>query len=107
MPDAPPPATSPADLSADRHRDLVGRRHEPWVRRGVLVVFVALIALGLANVFGQRATTSSAAGAAAELTVEAPSRLRGGLLGQGVIRVTRSDGSRGRGSSSTAGGSPA
>ena len=54
---------------------------------GVLVVFVALIALGLANVFGQRATTSSAAGAAAELTVEAPSRLRGGLLGQGVIRV--------------------
>ena len=65
MPDAPPPATSPPDLSADRHRDLVGRRHEPWVRRGVLVVFVAVIALGLANVFGQRATTSSAAGAAA------------------------------------------
>ncbi|HSJ74423.1 MAG TPA: hypothetical protein VK904_08910 [Miltoncostaeaceae bacterium] len=79
--------TPPADLSADRHRDLAGRGHEPWVRRGVLLVFLALIALGLANVFGQRATTSSASGAAAELTVEAPERLRGGVLGQGVIRV--------------------
>ena len=72
---------------------------------GVLLVLAALIALGLANVFGQRATTS-AAGAAAELTVEAPDRLRGGLLGQGTT-ASRPDRSRGRGSSSTAGGSPA
>ena len=35
----------------------------------------------------QRATTSSAGGAAGELAVEAPERLRGGLIGQGTIRV--------------------
>jgi hypothetical protein len=87
MPNEQPPATPIADLSAERHRDLSGRGHEPWVRRGILVVFLALAALGLANVFGQRATTSSAAGAAAELTLTAPERLRGGLLAQGVISV--------------------
>ncbi len=87
MPDAPPPVTPPADLSVERHRDLVGRAYEPWVRRAVLAIFVAIAALGLANVFGQRATTSSASGAAAELTLEAPDRLRGGIIAQGTIEV--------------------
>src|SRR5262245_16614951 len=87
MPDEQPPATPFADLSADRHRDLAGRRYQPWVRRGTLTVFLVVAALGLANVFGQRATRSTAGDAAAELTVEAPERLRGGLIGQGTIRV--------------------
>jgi hypothetical protein len=77
----------PAGLSAGRHRDLMGRRHEPWIRRAVLLLLVAAIALGLANVFGQRASTSSAAGPSAELEVEAPWVLRGGVLGQLVVRV--------------------
>lgn len=87
MPDDRQPQSLLTDLSPDRHLDLVGRRHEPWVRRAVLVLLLALVALGLANVFGQKAATSSAAGAAAELTLEAPDRLRGGVLGQGTIRV--------------------
>jgi hypothetical protein len=77
----------PAGLTAERNRDLQGRRHEPWIRRAVLVVFVAAIALGLANVAGQRASTSAAEGPAAELSVTAPAALRGGLLGQLEIRV--------------------
>jgi hypothetical protein len=87
MPDAPPPETPPSGLAADRHRDLAGRSHEPWVRRAILLAFLAVAALGLANVFGQRAATSSAAGDAGELTLEAPDRLRSGLIGQGTIRV--------------------
>ncbi len=77
----------PAGISAERDRDLAGRGHEPWVRRAVLLALVAVLALGLANVFGQRSTTSVAAEPAAELTVRAPASLRGGLLGQLVVRV--------------------
>jgi hypothetical protein len=87
MPDDRQPQSLLADLPPDRHLDLAGRGYEPWVRRAVLVLFLALVALGLANVFGQKAATSSAAGAAAELTIEAPDRLRAGVLGQGTIRV--------------------
>jgi hypothetical protein len=77
----------PDGLSAERDRDLGGRRHEPWVRRVFLLALLALVALGLAGVFGQRASTTAADGPAATLSLDAPDRLRGGLLGQGVIRV--------------------
>jgi hypothetical protein len=87
MPEPPTPVTRSAGLSAARHRDLAGRSHEPWVRRAIVAIFLALVALGLANVFGQRATTSSASGAAAELTLEVPDRLRGGIISQGTIEV--------------------
>ncbi len=77
----------PEGLEPKRHRDLRGRGHEPWVRRIVVCALLAVLALGLANVLGQRATSSSASEAAARLSVTAPQTLRGGLLWQGVIRV--------------------
>jgi hypothetical protein len=77
----------PDQISVPRHRDLAGRRMEVWLRRGALLVLLGICAAGLANVFGQRARTSVAAGPAATLRVEAPDRLRGGLLGQVLIRV--------------------
>jgi hypothetical protein len=53
----------------------------------VLTVLAALAALGLANVFGQRPTTSRAATPAAVLSVYAPDRVRGGLLYTARFRV--------------------
>jgi hypothetical protein len=77
----------PDGLRRERHLDLRSRRFEPWARRAVLAVILAGLALGLANVFGQHATSSSSAGAAGELSVTIPDRLRGGVLGQGTIRL--------------------
>jgi hypothetical protein len=85
------PGGLPDGLARERHLDLVGRGHEPWARRAVLLVLLAAIALGLAGVFGQRAISSSATAPAAGLTVTAPDRLRGGLLWQGTIRVAARD----------------
>jgi hypothetical protein len=82
-----PPDGLTDGLARDRHLDLAGRGHEPWVRRAVLLLLLAGLALGLANVFGQRSTSSSTPAAAADLTVTAPERLRGGLLWQGTIRI--------------------
>ena len=71
-------ADVPESLERARHRDLVGMR-EPIIRRVCLVLLVALCAAGLANLFGQRPSTSKAATAAASLSLYAPSRLRSGL----------------------------
>jgi hypothetical protein len=77
----------PQGIDRERHVELRGRTRQPWVRRIVLALVVAFLGLGLANVFGQRATTSSASEPAAALTVEAPDTVRGGLMAQGLIRV--------------------
>lgn len=50
------------------------------VRRIGLVCLCAILLAGLLNLFGQRPSTTSAAGPAARLKVYAPSRVRGGLL---------------------------
>jgi hypothetical protein len=77
----------PEGLGRERHVELAGRGYEPWVRRAVFLLFLAALGLGLANVFGQRAASSTAPAAAADLSLTAPERLRGGLLWQGTIRV--------------------
>lgn len=71
-------ADVPEHLDPGLHRDLAGRAAEPWVRRAVLLVLVAVLAIGLANVFGQQASTTEVAGAAATLRMSAPSAIRGG-----------------------------
>jgi hypothetical protein len=63
-----------------RHRDLVGRRHEAWVRRGLLVLVGIVPLLAVLNLFGQRPHLEVVSGGAAQLEVYAPSHLRGGLL---------------------------
>jgi hypothetical protein len=64
----------------ERHRDLAGRRNYPWVRRLLLTLVLGICVLGLADLFGQRPSTSHAAAPGAVLTVYAPERVRGGLL---------------------------
>jgi hypothetical protein len=77
----------PDGLIRERSSD---RRHPDaatWVRRAILVLPAILIVLGLANVFGQRATDSVASSPAADLDVSAPAHLRGGLMFQVRIQV--------------------
>lgn len=72
-------ADVPDQLTLRVNRDREGRR-DHHVRR-VLTAFIALIILlGTLNTFGQRPHTTSAAGPAAQLSVYAPSRVRGGLF---------------------------
>ena len=80
-------AELPAGLSVHRHRDLEGRTRQPWYRRTLLALVSVLPVLALLNVFGQKPTTSRASGPAATFTVDAPERLRGGLIYQGRFEV--------------------
>ena len=77
----------PDYIDRARHRELSGRTRARWGRRAVLVVLLAFVVAGLANVFGQRATTSVAQGPDVRLQVRAPERLRGGLLYQARFQV--------------------
>jgi hypothetical protein len=77
----------PQGIDPARDRDLEGRRHQPWTRRVVLVVLGGFCAAALAGLVGQRPATTSAGSPAADLTVTAPERLRGGLFFEGTIRV--------------------
>ncbi len=70
-----------------RDRDLVGRRYEIWVRRGFVALFTLVPILALFNLFGQRPQTLTAHAPAATLQVEAPGRVRGGLLWQARFRI--------------------
>jgi hypothetical protein len=74
-----------------KHRDLVARRNEVWVRRLLLTLLGAIPLVALFNVFGQRPSTSTAAVPAASLSVYAPTSVRGGLLYEARfhVRATR------------------
>jgi hypothetical protein len=70
----------PDSIVLKRHRDLVGRQRDPWVRRGLLGLLGVICLLGLLDLFGQLSGTTHAASAKAELSVSAPTRVRSGLL---------------------------
>jgi len=80
-------ASAPDRIVLKRDRDLVGRKHELWVRRSLflLLPLIALVALG--NGFGQRPTTTVAEVPAASLELETPARLRSGLIYQARITI--------------------
>jgi hypothetical protein len=73
-------AEVPDTLVLKRDRDLEGRRHEIWIRRGIITLIGAFIVAALLNVFGQRPSTATAGSPAATLSLYAPTSLRGGLL---------------------------
>jgi hypothetical protein len=77
----------PETIVLDRHLHLRGRANEVWVRRGLLLLLVALLAVALLNVFGQRPTQSSAASDRALFRVSAPPRVRGGLIYQARFTI--------------------
>jgi hypothetical protein len=53
-----------------------------WWRRAFVMLFALVAILALANVFGQGAHTTSVQGRTARMALEAPERVRGGLLFQ-------------------------
>jgi hypothetical protein len=72
-------ADIPDQLTLSVNRDREGRRDH--ILRRVLTTLIGLvILLGALNAFGQRPQTTRAAGPAAELSVYAPKRVRGGLF---------------------------
>jgi hypothetical protein len=77
----------PEHISLARHRDLVGRAGGIWVRRAFLLLFLGIVAVALADVFGQSPDTLRASSAAATLEVSSPAHLRGGLLYEARFRV--------------------
>ncbi|MEX1358538.1 MAG: hypothetical protein WD981_07945 [Gaiellaceae bacterium] len=78
--------TTPDYLTLKEHRD-DSHAVERAARWTVIGLLAAIGVAALLNVFGERPTTTKATGAAAELTVAAPDRLRGGLFYQGRISV--------------------
>jgi hypothetical protein len=80
-------ADAPEGIVVGRHRDLEGRRHQVWVRRGILTVIAVVPVLGLLNFFGQRPSDTEASAPAATLSLSAPERVRGGLLFQAHFTI--------------------
>lgn len=80
------PTHPPDFISRAAHRD---HAHpvERWARWILFAALIALAAAGLADVFGQRPGTASAAAPEASLSVSAPDALRGGLLFQARVEV--------------------
>ena len=75
--------------SLDRTRDLELRgrgRHALYRRLGLSVLALVVLA-ALLGAFGQSSTTTVASGRKAVLSVESPSRLRGGLLFQARFEI--------------------
>ena len=81
-------ADAPDTIVLRKHRDLVGREQEVWVRRTLLALVALVPLLALFNLFGQRPGTSKASVSAATLSVYAPTRVRGGLLWQARFHIT-------------------
>lgn len=81
-------ADVPYQIVLKRHRDLAGRGWEVWVRRGLFLLLPLLSVLGLLNVFGQRPSSTTSAVGAASLKLEAPARVRSGLLYQARFHIT-------------------
>lgn len=78
----------PDGIVLKRHRDLDGMRETLWPRRLIVGAIVVFAVLGLLNVFGQRPVNASADATAASLELNAPDRLRGGLLFSARFHVT-------------------
>ncbi|HKF14690.1 MAG TPA: hypothetical protein VKB13_05620 [Gaiellaceae bacterium] len=79
-------ADVPDALTLKVNRDREGKR-DVLFRRIALGAILVLLALGLANLFGQRPSTTSADAPAATLEVHAPERVRGGLYYQARFRI--------------------
>jgi hypothetical protein len=81
-------ADVPDAIVLKRDRDLEGRRHDIWVRRGLMSLVAAIPVIALFNVFGQRPDTHTLVGPAASMKIYAPSKLRGGLLYEARFHIT-------------------
>jgi len=81
-------ADAPDTIVLKRHRDLDGRQHDIWVRRGLFALLCVVPVLALLNVFGQRPSSATAGADTALLDVYAPSHVRGGLIFEARFHIT-------------------
>ena len=84
----PDVADLPHRIVLKNHRDLEGRAHRIWYRRGAVLVLTVFLALGAANVFGQRPVGHTVSTPAASLELYAPTGLRGGLMWEARFTIT-------------------
>lgn len=80
-------ATAPQTLTLKTHRDRKNWWQSGWIRRALLLIPTLLVIAGLANLFGQRPTSSVAATSGAKLTVVAPTHGRSGLIYAARFRI--------------------
>jgi hypothetical protein len=78
----------PDTIVLRRDRDLEPRQNDIWVRRGLFALICVVPILALFNLFGQSPDSSAGTAAAAQLSVSAPSHVRGGLLYQAQFHIT-------------------
>ena len=81
-------ADVPDQIVLKVHRDLAGRSHAIWYRRGAVALLVLFLVLGLLDVFGQRPHGTTLDGDRASLELYAPTHLRGGLLYEARFTIT-------------------
>lgn len=79
---------TPVGIDRARHYDLTGRSGHVWWRRVALCFIAAIPVLALANVFGQHASTQTVNSAAAQLAINSPVHVRGGLIFTTEITIT-------------------
>ena len=83
-----PVADTPDRIVLKRHRDLDGRKHHIWYRRGLVGLLCAFLLLGAVNVFGQRPAGHTVNTPVASLELYAPSKVRGGLMFEARFTIT-------------------
>lgn len=81
-------ADIPETLVLKRHRDLIGRRHQVWIRRILLTLVGIVPLLALFNLFGQRPDVRRVDSPAAQLELYATDTVRGGLLWEARFTIT-------------------
>jgi hypothetical protein len=82
---------SDGGLDLARARDLTGRVHHPWIRRVLLTLIAVPVVLGAAGALGQETVMRTAAGPRAQLALNAPETLRGGLMWRARITIRARD----------------
>jgi hypothetical protein len=70
----------PVGLDRDRHVELADRGRHVWERRIGLTLVACIPVLALVNVFGQRAHPIVTSTSTASLSINSPTRVRGGLI---------------------------
>jgi hypothetical protein len=81
----------PDAIVLKRDRDLEQRSRHNWIRRSLFGLVCVVPILALLNVFGQRPGTTTGTASAVQLSISAPSRVRGGLLYQARFHITPTD----------------
>lgn len=78
---------APDTLTLKTNRDRKNWWQSVWIRRVLLLIPTVLVALGLADLFGQRPSTGTASSPSARLSITAPTHARSGLIYAARFRI--------------------